>query len=592
MAATGDPDKQSSVGEYRDFDSVTDVMGGFGRYQKLVIFLVMIPAIFPNGFFNYNVVFMAATPDVYGCVLPIENFTVHDLALFAPLERRNGELVPSRCRMYELNYTSETRAHLLEIINRSSVALTTIPCTDGWVYNREVYQSTVVTEWDLVCDRESYASLSFSTSTFGGLFGPFLWAFSADRFGRKQAFFCMLGFQLIFGIATAFAPSLIWFYVFRFCVGMCTSFIYTVGLLMCIELTGKKTRALMSVICSVGYTCSVFAVLGIAYAVRTWRGLALASSTPLLFIFALWKFFPESPRWLLAHKHYDRLEDYVKKVARINGKTLSPKFVADLPEILSQIDDAEFAEKTSLLDLFRTPNLRKKALLLSFVNFCNVGIFSGLNLYAPAFGANPHFNTLLANLVELPPYVFARFICDKAGRRLSLFYPMFLCSAFCLSTVAVSASAATTILALSLCAKFCITLTFLVAELYEDEIFPTVVRGQGHSFTNAVSNLAGVSVPFVVSLGSTFTILPLVIFGCLCTIAAAAALFLPETVGKELPQTLLDGETFGKDMTWKSILTLIPVWIKKRKVEGAEATHPIEPPNTIVLTTKSTDKIQ
>ena len=101
----------------------------------------------------------------------------------------------------------------------------------------------------------------------------------------------------MFGIATAFAPSLVWFYLFRICVGMCTSFVYTLGLLMSIELTGTKTRALMSVICSIGYTCSVFVLLAIAYHIRTWRGLALASSTPLLILFALWKFFPESPRY-------------------------------------------------------------------------------------------------------------------------------------------------------------------------------------------------------------------------------------------------------------------------------------------------------
>ncbi|OQV19690.1 Carcinine [Hypsibius exemplaris] len=553
----------------RDFDGVVDVVGGFGRYQKLIVFFVLCPALFPCGFFNFNIVFLAATPDVYGCALPISNFTADDLEQFAPIERRNGENARSRCVMYDLDYATLSRDDVLGEVNRSrgneTSKLKTIPCTNGWVYSKSVYTSTVVTEWDLVCNREVLASVAFAASTLGGLFGTLLWAFLADRYGRKLAYFSMVGFQLAFGVATAFAPNLISFYIFRFASGMCSEFCYTLVLLMALEITGTKTRALMSVICSVAYTASVLVVIGLGYAVRTWNGFALISSAPLFVLALLWPFLPESPRWLLAQKRYPitELEEYLKKVARINGKNLDPKFEADLPEILRKIDESEHAVKTSVADLFRTPNLRKKTLILSFINFCNLGVFSGLNLFEPAFGNQPHYNALLANLVELPPYVFARFACDRGGRRLSLFYPMLLCSIFCLATSGMPASQTTTILGLSLTAKLCITLTFLVAEVYEEELFPTVIRGQGHSFTIVISQIAGIMVPFVVMLGQHYAVLPLIVFGILCIIAAASVLFLPETAGKELPQTLQDGESFGEDMTWKKILTLVPT--RRRK---------------------------
>lgn len=41
--------------------------------------------------------------------------------------------------------------------------------------------------------------------------------------------------------------------------------------------------------------------------------------------------------------------------------------------------------------------------------------------------------------------------------------------------------------------------------------------------------------------------LPLIILGILGIIGGALCLFLPETLGEELPQTLNDGENFGKD---------------------------------------------
>ena len=40
-------------------------------------------------------------------------------------------------------------------------------------------------------------------------------------------------------------------------------------------------------------------------------------------------------------------------------------------------------------------------------------------------------------------------------------------------------------------------------------------------------------------------------------------------VYKELPQTLQDGETFGKDLSWKAILTLLPGSKPKHVIRSA-----------------------
>ena len=224
----------------------------------------------------------------------------------------------------------------------------------------------------------------------------------------------------------------------------------------------------MSVICSAGYTTTCLVILLIAYFIRSWRTLGICSSVPLVVLFGLIPFFPESPRWLLAQGKFEELEKWIRKVAKINGKTLDAKFDHNLPNILRKIDTQDPESQATIFDLFRTPNLRKKTLILAFLNFCNMGIFTGLNLYAPAFGGSPHWSVFLANIVEFPPYVFSQFLCDRLGRRLSLFYPMLLCSIACLITVGISSSATTTVLVLSMAAKFCITITFLVSELFEE----------------------------------------------------------------------------------------------------------------------------
>lgn len=45
----------------------------------------------------------------------------------------------------------------------------------------------------------------------------------------------------------------------------------------------------------------------------------------------------------------------------------------------------------------------------------------------------------------------------------------------------------------------------------------------------------------------------MVIISCVACISAVLVLFLPETLGRDLPQTLQDGEDFGKDQSFWSL---------------------------------------
>lgn len=239
---------------------------------------------------------------------------------------------------------------------------------------------------------------------------------------------------------------------------------------MCMEITGPKTRALIAVLCSAAYTSGVLLLGLMAYFVRSWRHLSLYSSVPLAIIFVvLYNFFPESPRWLLMQGKYGELEQFLRKVARVNKRPLESHFDESLPNILRLIHRDRSTKTHTIFDVVRFPNMRKKTLILVFINFCNKGVFLGLNYYAPGFGGDPHWNFFLTNVIEMPPYIFAEFVCDRIGRRLSLFLGMIVGSIAGLVAVMVPGSSLTAILLLSLTAKFCITFTYLIAELVEEE---------------------------------------------------------------------------------------------------------------------------
>lgn len=58
------------VQEPLDLDDLLPALGEFGRYQKLLLWLICLPACIPCGFCAFNQLFMTDTPDDYWCAVP------------------------------------------------------------------------------------------------------------------------------------------------------------------------------------------------------------------------------------------------------------------------------------------------------------------------------------------------------------------------------------------------------------------------------------------------------------------------------------------------------------------------------------------
>lgn len=60
----------SYIQEQFDLDDLLPSIGEFGKYQKLLVFGICLPACIPCGFCAFNQLFMSDTPEDYWCKVP------------------------------------------------------------------------------------------------------------------------------------------------------------------------------------------------------------------------------------------------------------------------------------------------------------------------------------------------------------------------------------------------------------------------------------------------------------------------------------------------------------------------------------------
>ncbi|KAH9370781.1 hypothetical protein HPB48_014723 [Haemaphysalis longicornis] len=79
------------------------------------------------------------------------------------------------------------------------------------------------------------------------------------------------------------------------------------------------------------------------------------------------------------------------------------------------------------------------------------------------------------------------------------------------------------------------------------ELFPTVIRGRAVLLQKLLGEAGSLLGTQVASLVERDTYTPMLVMGALSVLATVAAFFLPETLEQALPQTIEDGENFGKN---------------------------------------------
>lgn len=584
-----------------DFDEVLVHVGEKGRYQNIMYYLLCIPATLPAAFLAFSQVFVSASPEHWCRIPELDNMT--DLmsleerkALSLPYTvKSDGRRIYSKCHMYDVNYT-EIINSWLEGTNLSnttdSLSLTTSPsfdspstrsppvsspdwpvinCRYGWNYDTRDYDSTLVTELDLVCDNSWWPSTSTTFFYVGSLFGNVVFGWIADKWGRRTAFFAILFLEVIFSIATSFSPNYVIYTALRTVNGLFFPAIYQIPFILALELMGPRYRTFAGmVICMFFATAmSLLALLG--YLLRHWYTLSLATSVPFILLFSYYWIIPESPRWLLSKNRIDEAEAIVQQMAKVNGKTVPPNFLRKMEiEILKRqgiscngrnSNDVEGENRTpppsaTPMDLITNPNIRKKFFILAFDWVANAVVYNGLSYNTTNLGVSDYLAFFIGGIVEIPSYFITWYAMDRLGRRWVLCVTMMLGGLACVSCMFVPEDAVWVTVSLAMIGKFGIAASFAVFYVFVGELLPTVLRSQAMGIASFIAGIGLLTFPYIVHLAVYSRVLPLIVMGSLSVAGALTSVFLPETLNIHLPQTVEEGELFGADFKLWSCPTI------------------------------------
>ncbi|XP_067423333.1 organic cation/carnitine transporter 2-like [Emydura macquarii macquarii] len=520
----------------QDYEAVTAFLGEWGPFQRLVFFLLS-ASIVPNGFTGLSIVFLGGVPE-HRCRLPPgANLSREWLNASIPREVQGGREGPSRCRRYRLESLANFSA--LGLQPGRDVDLSQLEqekCLDGWEYSRELYLSTIVTEWNLVCDDDWKAPLAASLFFVGVLVGSFISGQLSDKFGRKKVLFVTMGVQTGFSFLQVFSTSWEMFSVLFVIVGMGQISNYVAAFVLGTEILGKSVRIIF---CTLG-VC-IFYAIGymllplIAYFIRDWRMLLLALTLPGLLCIPLWWVIPESPRWLISQGRLQEAEIIIRKASKTNGIT-APDVIFDPMELQEMTSQKQ--QTHTILDLVRTQNIRFVTIMSVILwMIISVGYF-GLSLDTPNLHGDAYVNCFLSAVIEVPAYVIAWVLLRNLPRRYSMAAALFLGGCVLLFIQLVPAHLHILSIILVMLGKFGITSSFSMVYVYTAELYPTVVRNMGVGASSMASRLGSVLSPYFVYLGAYDRFLPYILMGSLTVLTGILTLFLPESYGTPLPDTI------------------------------------------------------
>jgi putative MFS transporter len=333
-------------------------------------------------------------------------------------------------------------------------------------------------------------------SGLGAVPGAFLWGWAGDKIGRRTVFiWSSVTISLATGIMVftpgpdALVPGWLFLMFFRFFVGVGNAGIFTIDLPLVQEFIPAYKRgwvsALVTTLLPAGsmlagvIAASLLPIIG-------WRGLFLIGLSPLVLVFMIRYWVPESPRWLMLMGRHEEARDSLAWALMIDPKEIT------LPPVQAGVETARWIE------LFKYPRLVAAGCLtgLTQTGGASLGLW-GATLLVIVLNTTPAHAAFLMIFVNFAG-ILGRFsitaLIEPLGRRVSG-------SLYCVMAAGLIVAAGylydvyigswSLFYVLIVAQGFFSSAIYTVVGPYMTEIWPSRLRSSGMGLSYGVGNMGG-----------------------------------------------------------------------------------------------------
>ncbi|CAI5789141.1 solute carrier family 22 member 13-like [Podarcis lilfordi] len=508
------------------FGDILKVIGEFGRFQKWLVVLNCIPN-FLIPFHVFGQVFIVMDVPHYcntNWILNItQNLTQEQQLNLTILRKPDGSF--EECSMF-----TPVEGDIDSIIKDGQNS--TEACRDGWVYPTDPKPS-LLTEFNLVCDRNNLKDISQSIYMAGGLVGALVLGPLSDCTGSHMMILLSLLLMGSFGVGAGFSPNFYVYIALRFIVGAAFAGISISMSALTSEWVGPSYRPLAMIISYCFQGVGQMALAGLAYSVRDWRNYQFAGSAPAFALFFYIWVLPKSARWLLTKGKVEEAKKVLRKAASVNKRTVSE-------ELLNQLAPEKKVKSGNILDLCKNPRLRILTLIMVVVWFADSLVYYGVSHQVGDFGLDIYMTQLVFGAVEIPSRASCIFLLQWMGRKKCQAAWLFLGGVMCLIIPAIPTDFPVIVTVLAVIGKSALAASFSTTYVFSAEIFPTVIRQSSLGLCSMVGRVGGILAPLIVLLSKYHPAIPMVILGGTALSAGILCFFLPETQNQDLQDDIRD----------------------------------------------------
>ena len=187
------------------------------------------------------------------------------------------------------------------------------------------------------------------------------------------------------------------------------------GMTYMLELSGNNWTTFVGIAQEFFWTIGWLSLGGLAYIFTNWRHLIMVTSAPGFLIILYHWILMESPKWLLSVGRFYEAEMITRKMAQLNGRHVPSDWT--LKPVSTKEDLPNSQHSASVLDLFRTPQMCGKTLILYGNWFIIALMYYGLTLNSNDLGNDFHINFMINGAFEFPAYALSLLLVRYCGRR-------------------------------------------------------------------------------------------------------------------------------------------------------------------------------